>query len=252
MIDQNGDPVPDAKIVYGATDKFDADGSNYHGKSDADGNFSISGIKGVVLTVGVAKAGYYHIHGKSNGAFAYAMDADSQTRPPPTKENPAIFLLQKMGATEPLIKVESGLRISRNGAPVEISLATGRLKTPGDFRVEAWTHDETPDAKGHYDWRCRVSVPNGGLVERTGQFDFQAPQDGYKSSDEIKMPVTAKEWHPACERSYFIRLSDGRYARVQFEMIAGGNHYFQIEAYLNPAPGSRNLEFDPEKQVKAR
>ena len=35
IIDQNGDPVPDANVNYGALDKFDAPGSQYQGKSDA-------------------------------------------------------------------------------------------------------------------------------------------------------------------------------------------------------------------------
>jgi len=103
IIDQNGDPVPDATANYTALDKFDAPGSQYQSKSDADGNFSISGISGAVLNVGVRKEGYYMIDGKSAGAFAYGVGPDSTRREPPTKENPEIFLLQKMGIAEPLI-----------------------------------------------------------------------------------------------------------------------------------------------------
>ena len=48
VIDQNNAPVSDATVNYGALDKFDAPGSQYQGKSDANGNFLISGIGGAV------------------------------------------------------------------------------------------------------------------------------------------------------------------------------------------------------------
>ena len=59
-----------------------------------------------------------------------------------------------------------------------------------------WTADQAKDAKQHYEWRCRISVPKGGLVERKDQFDFEAPVDGYKPSDEIVMLQAAEKWQP--------------------------------------------------------
>ena len=251
VIDQNGDPVPDATVNYGALDKFDAPGSQYQGKSDANGKFSISDIAGAALSVGVRKEGYYMIDGKSANTFAYGVGPDSVRQEPPTKDNPAIFVLQKMGMTEPLIHISSRTyRAPRNGTPVEVDLTTGRMSGQGHLRVEAWTEDRTKDAKQHYNWRCRISVPQGGLVERKGQFDFQAPADGYKPSDDIVMLQTAEKWQPQGQREYFVKLNDGRYARVQLKMIAQGNHFFRLESYLNPS-GSRNLEFDPSKVVKS-
>ena len=46
VIDQDGDPVPGATVNYTAVDKFDQSGSKYQGESDANGDFSISGIRG--------------------------------------------------------------------------------------------------------------------------------------------------------------------------------------------------------------
>ena len=251
VIDQNGDPVPDATVNYGALDKFDAPGSQYQGKSDANGKFSISDIAGAALSVGVRKEGYYMIDGKSANAFAYGVGPDSARREPPTKENPAIFVLQKMGITDPLVHISSRTyRIPRNGTPVEVDLTTGQVSVLGNLRVETWTKDQAKDAKQHYTWRCRISVPNGGLVERKGQFDFEAPADGYKPSDEIVMLQTAEKWQPQGQREYFVKLNDGRYARVQLKMIAQGNHFFRLESYLNPS-GSRNLELDPSNVVRS-
>jgi hypothetical protein len=107
------------------------------------------------------------------------------------------------------------------------------------------------DAERHYNWHCRVSVRDGGLIKRNGQFDFEAPKTGYKSSDEIVMSQTAERWQPQGERQYFVRLHDGRYARVHLKMVAQGDHFFRLESYLNPS-GSPNLEFDPSKTVKSQ
>jgi hypothetical protein len=250
VVDQNGDPVPDATINYNSLDKFDAPGSQYQGKSDVNGDFSISGIGGAVLSVGVRKEGYYMIDGKSANSFAYGVGPDSTRRQPPTEDNPATFVLHKRRMAEPLIHISSRTyRIPRDGTRVQVDLTTGRVPPQGHLRVEAWTEDHAKDAEQHYNWRCRISVPNGGLLERKGQFDFEAPADGYKPSDEIVMPRTAEKWQPQAERGYFVKLLDGRYARVQLKMIAQGNHFFRLESHLNPS-GSNNLEFDPHKVVQ--
>jgi hypothetical protein len=83
------------------------------------------------------------------------------------------------------------------------------VSAKGNLRVEAWTEDHAKDAKQHYHWRCPVSVPNGGLLERKGQFDFEAPADGYKPFDEIVMPQTAVKWQPQAQRQYFVKFDDG-------------------------------------------
>jgi len=42
--------------------------------------------------------------------------------------------------------------------------------------VEAWTNNQgvAPNSNQLYDWRFRVSVPGGGLVDRIDQFGFEA------------------------------------------------------------------------------
>lgn len=255
VIDQSGNPVPDAEVGYTAADKFNGSGSSYTGKSDARGLFEISGIQGAGLGVGVRKQGYYPVADKydkspsSSAIFAYGMGPDSVRRAAPTKENPAIFLLHKAGETEPLVKIEQSARIPKNGTPTTVNLRTAQLSAKGDCRIEAWTEEPTVGRK--FSWRCRLTVRGGGLVERKRQFDFVAPKEGYEESVELGMPQDAEQWTSQQQRNFFIKLSDGRYARINFRMIAGGNHYFVLESYLNPKPGSRNLEFDPTKAVKS-
>jgi hypothetical protein len=137
--------------------------------------------------------------------------------------------------------------VARNGTPTEISLTTGKSVPAGkgDLRVEAWTNDETPNAKGRYDWRCRITVPGGGLTEAKGNFAFEAPEDGYVPSIELGEKADQLRWLGDADRQFFVRLPNGRHARIKFSMIAGGDHFFLIESALNPEPGSRNLEAAP-------
>ena len=255
VIDQNGDPVPEANVDYGVIDRFDADGSNYTGKADEKGGISKSGIHGAVLTVGIWKKGYYNIHSKSDMAFADGIGPDPTRKPPPTKANPAVFILQKMGETGPLFYAGTRYyKMAKDGQPLEINLETGKeaSRGQGNIRVERWANDTAKDKNGRFDWRLRISVPSGGLVERHGQFEFVAPEEGYQLSDEINMPASLNEkWQYTVNKSFFVKLPDGRYARIDITIQAGHNNTpFILDSYLNPDPGHRNLEFDPAKAIK--
>lgn len=251
VVDQNGAPVPGATVRYSLLDKFNASGSGGGTVSDEAGKIEINGVKGAVLGVNVSKDGYYQIHNVSNQRFAYGYGSDGITKPPPTKEDPAVFFLHKMGESEPLVKLEKcSLQIPKDGTPVIVDIKTGRASITGQVRVESWTDDSVKDERKRYDWRCRLSVPSGGLIERNGQFEFEAPSDGYREYDEMVMNRDDPQWDKRFEKEYFLRLPDNTYARIKFSFTSAGEHYFRIESYLNPKSGSRNLEFDPAKRIK--
>ena len=252
--DQFGKPVEGAQVKYSAIDKFWENGSHYEGVSDASGYFSITGIKGAGLTVGVMKDGYDNIDGKSDGSFGYGMGVDKTRQKPPTQDSPAIFILRKKAKAEPLIAISTNFRVPKNGSPVEISLKTGMGVAPGqgDLKIECWTSDQSKNAQGHYEWHCRFSTPGGGLVERGDQLDQEAPVDGYKPFVEFEMAQNTQPWRPSAGGEYFLKIGNGSYARARLQMIAGGDHFATVESYLNPKPGSRNLEYDPSKQAPAQ
>jgi len=249
VVDQNGDPVPFARAAYGLLDKFNESGSNGRVDADVNGFFTIQGVKGAAIGVNVSKSGYYQIHKVSDQYFSYGSGGDSMSKSPPLRDNPAVFVLQKMGETEPLVRIEKSARLAKSGTPTVLDLASGSINSAGDLQIEAWTDE--PEGGRKFDWRCRVTVPNGGLVERKNQFDFEAPEDGYVKTVEITMRRDAEQWVSQQQRDFFVKLPDNHYARINFTMIAGGNHYFLLEGFLNPKPGSRNLEFDPAKVVKS-
>ncbi len=254
VVDEEGGPIPDVTVSYTAMDKPLAQlvrdqGTRYAGKSDANGLFSITGIKGVGLGIEVTKEGYYQTE-QSIYAIGYAGPTE---HPPPSARERAIFVLRKMGETEPLIAFSSGgIRVPKNGQPVEVSMAQGRVVPAGqgDIQVEVWTQDQKKDEQKRYPWKCRISVPGGGLVERTDTFEFMAPTEGYEPAFEISMDQAADRWQKGFDGQYFAKLKNGAFARFTLKLTTGGDHFFMIESYHNPKPGHRNLEFDPKKAIK--
>jgi hypothetical protein len=248
VVDEKNNPIAGANVEASFADTMWTGHTKRQVTTDANGLFHVDG-HGLGVVVTASKEGYYQLK-ESGGSFAYSKAAgspDTHTQP----NNPAIFVLRKMGQTEPLVKFESDFRISSNGASVPVDLATGRTASGNQsITVEAWISPRPQDLNSNqpYDWRCRVSVPDGGLIERKEGFNFEAPESGYQPADEINAPASlGPKWRSQITKHYFVKLGSGNYARVEFTMTAGGERFFTIQSYLNPKLGSRNLEFDPSK-----
>jgi hypothetical protein len=248
VVDEKGNPIRGARVEMSAANHPFSGGSRYERTTDGDGLFSISGIHGLGLMVSIAKEGYYQLP-QSRGHFGYAQGAGGSS-PHADAHDPAVFVLRKMGETDPLIVFSRDSRLARDGAPVQMDIHTGKTSpvANGDIQIESWVHDkDNPEGLNHsFDWSCRISIPGGGLASRSGgQFDFEAPTVGYQSEDVIDMPASAPNWQPSATREYFLKLPNGQYARIAFTIGAGGNNSFHITSYLNPLPGHRNLEYNP-------
>jgi hypothetical protein len=255
VLDENERPVEKASIHFEWNDLSDKGTSENRTSSDAEGLFSLTGRTGKGMSLTITKDGYYTPEESRYPSFEYG---NPYRHFVPEPDKPIVFHLRKKGTAEPLIHIQATLGgskdfiISRDGTPVEISLKTGKAAPVGhgDLKVECWTDDrgKTPGQK--YDWKCRITVPNGGILPYVNEFPFQAPLDGFQTSDEINMPATMDQaWVRDAKRSYFLKLANGDYARINFEMIAAGGHFFSIESFLNPS-GSRNLEFDPDNTIQ--
>ena len=249
VVDQNGSPVPDASVHYSIEDKYFGNGTKREGVSDPNGSFGISGVSGACLYVSVWKMGYDG-GAKAHASFGYGIPTGQR---PPTKDYPAIFVLRKKAEAEPLVRVSSRqFELAKTGEPVGVDLRTGKEVPLGRalLVIESWVNDrENESRRGCYDWSCRVTVPGGGLAPRKGD-DFEAPEEGFNESDFFRVTKTDPRWTDRVERQYFVKLPDQTYARLTFQMMAGGRYnFFVLESYLNPS-GSRNLEYDPAKEIK--
>jgi hypothetical protein len=253
VIDQNRQPVAGAKISYSAVQKYFKDATPIDGGyTDGQGYFFKTGMSGSSVLVSVYKEGYYATD-QSGRRFGYGMPSGDS---PPTKETPAIFVLHKAGEAEPLMKLETGgVKLSPNGSPKKLSLRTARgqrqSQGDGDLQIELWSGYQPPPPHGNkYDWRVRIAVPGGGLVERESGFNFEAPEQGYNATWEHSMSANAERWQANVKKEFFLKLADGCFARAEITIVAGGDIFAVFKSYLNPATGHRNLEFDPTKVIK--
>lgn len=259
VLDEKGNPVSGANVLWEASNNPNPNGSGSEGKtmSDANGIFVIKN-HGIGLFVKVAKDGYYEMPTEANnrgsyGGFSNTPKLGASDSPMGTEQEPAIFILKRKGLPIGLIKVEHTIDFSTKGAPVGINLKNGNPTAPGqgDIQVECWAHVEGIDISiyNRYDWRCRVSVPGGGLVERTNSLEFTAPISDYQALDQIEMPSRDEKWDSQAVKEYFCKLANGCYARFELRIVTGAHKFLKIESYMNPQPGSRNLEYDPAKKI---
>lgn len=252
VVDQHDQPVPGAQVVYSIVSTLDfVNPKQQTGEvSGADGRFSVLRRQGASIFVKVSHPDYLFSPSAQKTFSFYENPNAVEKEQLPSREQPAVFRLIKKGDAEPLLKQKQVLRnVPKNGQAVGVGLSG---KKSGDATIQAWTSPRPTGAANNapFDWKVRVEVPGGGLVAYEDAYQFEAPQDGYAPSVEFAMPVGGIDgkWRDRFEETYFVKLANGNYARMRFQMIAGGAHFAVVESYYNPS-GSRNLEYDPAKTV---
>jgi hypothetical protein len=253
----------DYQPISGAVTHYIVASASFHGsptldgpQTDANGLFSITSKRGPRLTVWVEHPGYYKTdsaHQRIEYAQAEYMPG-KEPPPPPTKTNPAIFVLHKKGIAAPLIRHQDIKRyLPFDGKPIKIDVRTGREGHDRESIVIALQSegDKLPiNTFRPFNWTVTIQVPGGGLVERWNTLGFQAPADGYRPVIAIDMPASLPrdEWSSEIQREYFVLFASGNYGRLRLD-ISGLKGRCIADTFLNPTPGSRNLESDPNKVV---
>jgi uncharacterized repeat protein (TIGR03803 family) len=219
-------------------------------QSDSNGLFALHGKQGSGMSVSVGKEGYYGTHDSKQYFKFGKMDASAKHVPNP--QRPVVFTLRKMGKGADLISTEfpPGMgqhpQLRRDGTPVEIDIFRGGQGAPGagQLKMEFW-NDATNRNARTFNWKLKLTVPGGGLVETKEEFPFQAPESGYQLPLVIDMPATNKNWIADLRAKYYFHLSDGKYGRVEIDLMVY-NGSVRVHSVLNPS-GSRNLEPLPPK-----
>ena len=256
VVDQNGNPVSGAKTFYNVSTASLSGSPALKGPDTNEyGAFEITGERGPSLSVSVDHPDFYKT-GTSHQRFAYA-HAGPTSEPPsilPSKSNPAIFVLQKKGEPTELIHHSRIVaRLPIDGSSIMINLRTGTEGEGSEAIILSVRSeiDTLPLNEFHpFKWSVTIGVPGGGLIERTDALNFEAPLDGYAPQIEIAMPaaLSGDRWSSSAQRDYFVRFASGQHGRIAIN-VSGEKGRCIAEAFLNPEPGNRNLEFDPAKAV---
>jgi len=252
IIDQSEKPVADANVQFEWTDLSVHGTSEKITKSDAQGLFSLVGVKGKSLGIRISKEGYYDASHKENQtSFEYASPAERRFYEP-DETHPVIFLLRKKGEAEPLLQRAVEFKLPGDGSGQAVDLLAGKTADAGPLQIKTWKPPYSPEPRPTpYDWRITVEIPGGGFVEHEDLFPFTAPESGYVVNVDLHMsPGLGSEWRSFVDKNYYFYYGQPRrYGRLQLR-TDGDRRIVFIDYYLNPRPGSRNLEFDPGKTIK--
>ena len=222
--------------------------------TDGDGRFSITGIQGKNFGVRSLKKEGYIAFRSNPHSFEYAgFWEPSYHEPDPTK--PVTFRMRKKGVSEPMIQRGPTLLGARNdGTPTNFDLTTGRKAANGAGNL-ALRISKGPKTNKRFDWVATIKgVGGAGLIKSQDEFMVMAPEEGYQTQWTFRQKATDEKYQSQIQTNFYVRTGDGKYARVEMRIIPEYNEAAAVDltVYLNPTPGSRNLEFDPKKIVQSR
>jgi hypothetical protein len=247
--DYNGLPIGHASVHSEWSDLSKGGTSARRLSTKSDGTFSLLGVRGKRLAMRIRKDGYYPMSHVGNPlSFEYANPFEPNYLIPDPK-NPVIFRLRKIGVTAALVHERSELEVSTDGVSTNVGLASGR----GGERisVELWTSKPWPPRPMHppYDWAIIVKLPSGGFLVHDQEYPFEAPETGYTEILAIEMTADRGDWQQGIEKqAFFVAGTPPRYGRLTLR-THGATRYVFLDYYLNP-DGSRNLEYDPAKEIR--
>tara|TARA_B100001093_G_scaffold303333_1_gene289306 strand:- start:912 stop:2054 length:1143 start_codon:yes stop_codon:yes gene_type:complete len=229
--------------------------------TDENGLFSIREAKGRSLYITeIAKEGYLSKPGDKSFMYGsnYVPSAQHNANP----SEPVVFNLWKKGEAEELVKgggsdfsTAGRFKVLPNGEVRTINLLTSQVydnsSQEGDIRFSLVRGEMNENKK--YDWHFTLEAVDGGVVATDDEFGYLAPETGYTDKYEIRYNASDEDWISSLEnqRFYIKSRNANIYSTILFNSIRAkyrDNGLIDIQWLTNPN-GSRNLEYDPEKDV---
>lgn len=244
VVDQSGNPLAEVKVV-GNVDLAFGDSKAYKTTTDAQGLFHFLGLRGQGLGVELEKNGYY---------FDYmSPSADRPNSYLPDPNNPLIFTMWKLRGAEPMVHDKLHAYIPCDGSIIKFDLLTGKKSLDGDFNVSLTRNPVSIVRSKPFAWSVTLEVTNGGLQAITNVYPNEAPAEGYQSKITFDFQPNSKEWTSHFTPKFYFKAKNGQvFGRMAINIMSDFQPpptLFDAEIYANPG-GSRNLEFDPSKQIR--
>jgi len=231
VVDEHSNAVAGASASFSWVDLSPAGTSQRVVKSDAQGNFSIAGIKGASMLVNVSKDGYLVAKAENQNAFDFASFSSANFYQPDAAQ-PVIFHLRKRGETEPLVHNSYEVPVTIGNA-AEVKINNGQSTMSFTLLSNDW-HREGK-------WEVQVSIQNGGITPATEEFIIQAPAEGYQQNLNLDKKTPKSPNWPSGEGGFFYLKSGQNYGRMDIQMIPGKKTVY-LDVWINPKVGSRNIE----------
>ena len=248
VVDERTNPVEGASIQFNWNEEPTESGARTSGTtSDSDGLFSLHGQRGPTLTVMVGKEGYHASRGGRKG-FSFGSLAPGQFSPDP--HNPVVFVLWKKGQGAELITSQNGirpdlvLRVPTDNTPTRVDLLQKKADASGQLEIS----QKKPPLAEATKWSFSMTIPDGGFVENSDEFPFEAPETNYQSTVELRFTRAEPDWTTHIEKTYYIAFGHPtEYGWLRVETDLSQQSVF-LKYAINPS-GSRNLEpMEPQPQ----
>ncbi len=245
VVDQNGQPIAGVQVkgsIVLAVSLVSSENKDVVTVTDASGRFQFVDLHGIGFGVMLQKSGY-EFNGKPNWS------ADSEGAP----ERPVVSTMWKLQGAEPMVHSKIHDYIPCDGTEIHYDLSTGKKVSTGGGLVVKFTRDPVDIQRGKpFEWTLTLEVAGGGLVEMHDPYPYEAPADGYEETVTITTGPEPKTYTDSTNKNYYYKSADGKYGRLNIELQADFQPpptSFDASIYFNPS-GSRNLEYDPAKQIK--
>ena len=127
-----------------------------------------------------------------------------------------------------------------NGTTVFVDFFNQKSGDIGQLKMEGWKERKNFKTAQN-NWGFRLTVPDGGLIEQSDEFPFEAPDIGYQSTLEWHFKDGDAAWQGGIKDKFYIKFGNpARYGKITVDTSAFTPTVY-LEYVINP-DGSRNLE----------
>jgi hypothetical protein len=242
VVDENDQPIAGAQAAYGAQSMNQLREEVYDTgivTTDERGIFKISEVRGVNLMVQVSHPDYYPYPTNSTGFDKRSVPRRGYFSA--GEETAEVFRMHHKGNPVPLVHGVDGVDVPLGETSTVIELRGGEYSQKiGQLVIQASGDPPPRRNREQFNWNVKITIPGGGFIESTNQFDFVAPMEGYVPMIAFGFTKATVGWTDTVAKNYFVKLPTG-YARLGVYIGAKRPLFFSIDYYFNP-DGSRNVE----------
>ena len=256
VVDEQDQPLAGVQVELNWPNPYTAGSYAAQRTSDAQGRFSLVGEHGERLKTYLNKPGYYVPDKVKGTSFEFFQpgneEADARSSIhyyEPDEAHPFVFRLHKKGGSSKLIHKVVRIKPPVDGTTVSFDFVRGVLvkEGSGQMSIQTW---KKVDAFPPLDWRVVLNILGGGFREDGAkeEFAFQAPYGGYEPTRDWSLRMTgglAGGNGTLLTHLFFCYGKPECYGRVQLATEATSQSV-ELDYVLNPTPGDRNLEYNPE------